>query len=85
MEEYLEMVVRPLLKVPEEFQITKLADDLGVLLTLDISYQDMPVIIGKEGQNIDALRRIMSMYGVRTGSRISVKVNEPVGGKHYKE
>ena len=83
MEAYLDSIVRPLLGKPEALRISKGNDDLGILLTLDVDPTDMPHIIGKEGQTIISLRKILGVYGMRNHAKITVHVNEPVGGKRY--
>lgn len=83
MEAYLDSIVRPLLSKPESFKVTKTTDDMGVLLTVDVAPEDMSQIIGKEGQHITSIRKILGMYGMRNNAKISLKVNEPVGGKRY--
>lgn len=82
MEAYLESIVRPLLSKPESLKVVKTTDNMGVLLTLDVALEDISHLIGKEGQNIISLRRILGLYGMRNSAKISLKVNEPAGGKH---
>ena len=82
MEAYLESIVRPILSKPESFKVTKTTDDMGVLLTVDVDLTDMSHIIGKDGQNITSIRRLLGLYGMRNNAKISLKVNEPVGGKY---
>lgn len=83
MESYLDSIVRPLLAKPESLNITKTTDDMGVLLCVDIALEDMSHMIGKGGQNIVAVRRLLGMYGMRNNARVSLKINEPIGGKRY--
>ena len=83
MEAYLESMVKPLLSKPESFKVTKTTDNMGVLLSLDVSLEDVAHVIGKGGQNISAVRRLVGMYGMRNDAKISVRVNEPVGGKKH--
>ena len=83
MDAYLESIVRPLLAKPESLKISKTTDDMGVLLSVDVAAEDMSHFIGKSGQNVLAIRRLLGMYGMRNNARVSLKVNEPIGGKHY--
>lgn len=82
MEVYLEAIVRPLLSKPEGLHIVKTTDAMGVLLTMDVAKEDMGHLIGKEGQNILSIRRLIGMYGMRNNAKISIKINEPIGGKY---
>ncbi len=82
MEEYLQAIVSPLLSKPESLTIVKTADDMGVLLTVTVGREDMGHLIGKLGQNILAIRKLVTMYGMRNNAKISIKINEPIGGKY---
>lgn len=82
MQDYLDAIVRPLLSKPEGLAIVKSSDDLGVLLTVTVAKEDMPHLIGKEGQNILCVRKIVGMYGMKNNAKVSIKINEPVGGKY---
>lgn len=83
MEAYLESIVKPLLSKPEGLKIVKTTDNMGVLLSVNVALDDIAHLIGKSGQNITAVRRIVGMFGIRNNAKISIKVNEPVGGKRY--
>lgn len=85
MDSYLDSIVRPLLSKPESLKIVKTTDALGVLLTMDVDKEDMGHLIGKEGQNILSIRKIIGMYGMRNNAKISIKINEPTGGLYYKD
>lgn len=84
MKEYLHAIVSPLLSKPDVLSIIESADNMGVLLTMDVAREDMPHLVGKQGQNILAIRKIVAMYGMRNNAKISIKINEPVGGKYSK-
>ncbi len=85
MQEYLEAIVRPLLQDPESLIIIQTQDPMGVLLSINVSPRDMGRIIGKAGAHIQAMRTLMHMFGLISSAKISVKVLEPVGGRHYSE
>lgn len=77
MEEYLKSIVSPLLSEPEALQIQKSQDEMGVLLSVNVSKKDMGLIIGKNGDTIKAVRTIVHMFGAKNKAKVSVKVNEP--------
>lgn len=78
-EEYLRVVMVPLLVKPDALQVTKTADDMGTLLTIVCGREDMGVIIGKSGKTAEAIRHLIRIVGVKNGARVSVKINEPDG------
>ncbi len=82
MNEYLTSVVSPLLGKPENLVVTQTSDAMGILLTVTVDKDDMGHLIGKEGQNILSIRKIVGMYGMRNNAKISIKINEPIGGKY---
>ena len=83
MEDYLTAIVKPLLSKPESLNVTKTTDAMGILLTLDIAREDMGHLIGKAGKNIHNIRSLVGMYGMINNAKISIKINEPVGGKYH--
>ncbi|MDD5750892.1 MAG: KH domain-containing protein [Candidatus Peribacteraceae bacterium] len=52
-------------------------DDLGILLTIQVSERDMGKLIGKGGQTVKALRTLLRIVGGNMNERINVKVLEP--------
>lgn len=79
--DYLTSIVVPLLKVPESFHVEETQDAMGMLLTIDLHPTDMGMVIGKAGTNAQAIRTLMRSYGALHNARISIKINEPQGGK----
>ncbi len=53
---------------------------MGVLLTLSVDPNDMGKVIGKVGVNAKALRTLLSAYGYKNHSKVSLKISEPGGG-----
>lgn len=52
-------------------------DDLGILLTIQVSERDMGKLIGKGGQTVKALRTLLRIVGGNVNERINLKVLEP--------
>ncbi len=63
--------------MPGAITINKTADEMGVMLTVDVAKTDKGLVIGKEGETINAIRKIMKCVGMKNRARISVKLNEP--------
>lgn len=81
MQEYLTSVVLPLLSEPDTFKVTESSDQLGVLLSVDLHPKDMGPVIGKGGEGAKSIRHLMRVYGFMKNAHISIKFNEPVGGR----
>lgn len=79
--EYLEAILRPLLSQPEELKVTRTVDERGVLLSVDVAPEDMGRVIGKSGQTAHSVRRLLRQYGANGNSIVSMRINEPEGGR----
>ncbi len=82
---FLEYVVRALVDNPDQVIINRSVDEMGVLLTLTVSPDDMGKIIGREGNIAKALRTLLRVVGMKHNARVNLKINEPAGGKREAE
>jgi predicted RNA-binding protein YlqC (UPF0109 family) len=79
-QQFLEYVIKALVDNPDEVKIVRSVDEMGVLLTLDISASDMGKIIGRQGNTAKSIRTLLRVVGMKNNSRVNLKINEPVGG-----
>ncbi len=77
---FLEFVVKGLVDHPEAVKVNRTVDEMGVLLTLDVSAEDMGKIIGRSGNTAKAIRTLLRVVGMKHNSRVNLKINEPIGG-----
>lgn len=82
---FLEFVVKSLVDNPQDVKINRTVDEMGVLITLDISPEDMGKIIGRSGNTAKAIRTLLRVVGMKNNARVNLKINEPVGGKRSAE
>src|SRR5205085_12482270 len=61
-------------------KITRVVDEMGVLLTLDLNAEDMGKVIGRSGNTAKAIRTLLRVVGMKNNARVNLKINEPVGG-----
>ena len=80
-QEFLNFVVKAMVEKPDEVQVGRTVDEMGVLLTLEVDREDMGTIIGKDGNTAKALRTLLRVVGMKHNARVNLKINEPVGGK----
>lgn len=78
--EFLEYVVKALVDNPSEVKVARTVDEMGVLLTLDVSPADMGKIIGRQGNTAKAIRTLLRVVGMKNNARVNLKINEPEGG-----
>lgn len=79
---FLEYVLKGFLNHPEDIVIVRSVDEQGVLLRVTVHPDDMGKAIGRDGTMIDkVLRPLMNAVGMKHNARVSLKLDEPVGGK----
>lgn len=81
-QEFLEYVVRALVDNPDDVKVARQVDEMGVLLTLDVSAADMGKVIGRSGATAKAIRILLRVVGMKNNARVNLKINEPEGGLH---
>lgn len=76
---FLRYALSELVEDKDELSITSKVDELGILLTVQVSERDMGKIIGKNGQTIQALRTLLRVVGSQNAQRVNLKILEPSG------
>lgn len=77
--DFLEFLVKELVDVPDAVKVGRVVDEMGVLLTLDVSPEDMGKIIGRSGATAKAIRTLLRVVGMKNNARVNLKINEPEG------
>lgn len=77
--EFLMSIVTKLVDHPENVSVTRVVDEMGVLLTLDLHPEDMGKVIGREGNTAKAIRTLLRVMGMKHGFRVNLKITEPEG------
>lgn len=73
----LESIIRAIVNHPDEVQVTRHVDEMGVLLSAKLGEGDAGVVIGKDGRAIKAIRSVMNLVGRRSKARVSVRLDVP--------
>ncbi len=79
--QFLDYVVKSLVDHPESVKVSRVVDEMGVLLTLDVHQDDMGKIIGRSGNTAKAIRILLRVVGMKNNARVNLKINEPEGGR----
>lgn len=79
--EFLEFLVKSIVDKPEEVRVERQVDEMGVLLTLHVSAQDMGQVVGRQGSTAKAIRSLLKIIGMKNNARVNLKIEEPEGGK----
>lgn len=78
---FLEFVIKALVDHPEGVKVSRVVDEMGVLMTLDVHKDDMGKVIGRSGNTAKAVRTLLRVVGMKNNARVNLKINEPEGGK----
>lgn len=82
-QQFVELVVKAIVNNPNDVKTTRIVDERGVLITLDVNPSDMGYVIGRQGQTAHAIRTLLKIVGAKNNARVNLKINEPEGGKRY--
>jgi predicted RNA-binding protein YlqC (UPF0109 family) len=73
-QEFLLNTVKLLVTKPDDIEITRSEDGMGVLYVLKVNKEDTFRIIGKQSQIINALRLLLKIIGFNNKVRASLKI-----------
>jgi len=81
-QEFLNFLVKSIVDHPEDVLVDRRIDEMGILLTLKVNPADMGQIVGRQGSTAKALRSLLRVVGMKSNTRINLKIEEPEGGRH---
>lgn len=79
MKDLLNFIVTSLVTKPEAVAIDEQNENGSVSLNLTVNPSDMGIIIGKGGQTIRAIRRLLTVRAIAENVRVSLQLVEPPG------
>ena len=80
-QQFVEYIVKAIVDHPEAVKTERTIDEMGTLVALHVSADDMGTIIGKEGRTAKALRTLLRVLGAKHNARVNLKIIEPEGGR----
>ena len=75
--DFLEFIVKNIVDHPEDVEIERKVDEMGVLLSLHVHADDMGQVIGKQGSTARAIRSLVRIIGLKNKARVNLKIVEP--------
>jgi hypothetical protein len=84
-QDFLEYIVKALVDHPEDVNIDRKVDEMGVLLSLKVNPEDMGQIIGRAGATARSIRSLVRIVGLKNHARVNLKIEEPEGGRAPRE
>jgi len=76
LKEFLENIVKPIVDKPDEVRITEVEGEAVCIYELRVGAGDYGKIIGKHGQNADAIRTILNAVAAKGGKRAILEIIE---------
>ncbi|MBD3282431.1 MAG: KH domain-containing protein [Candidatus Portnoybacteria bacterium] len=83
--DFVEFIVKNIVNNPNDVNVDRKVDEMGVLLTLKVNPEDMGVLIGRNGSTARAIRTLTRIIGLKNNARVNLKIEEPEGGKRAGE
>jgi predicted RNA-binding protein YlqC (UPF0109 family) len=80
-QEFVEYVLKTVVDNPDDVQVERTIDEMGVLITVTVNPEDMGKVIGKSGQTAKAIRTLLKVVGAKHDARVNMKIIEPEGGR----
>ncbi|MBI2601189.1 KH domain-containing protein [Candidatus Daviesbacteria bacterium] len=80
MKDLLSYIVTSLVTKPDAVEIGEQTDEGDVNLTLTVAPEDMGIIIGKKGQTIKAIRKLLTVRAIAENVRVNLQLVEPATG-----
>ena len=75
--EWLVYTVSLMVDYPDKVEVSHKIDDMGVLLTLKVDPSDAGRIIGKGGDTVNAIRKLLHYLGMIAKARVNLKLDVP--------
>jgi len=77
--DFLEFLVKSIVDHPDDVEVDRKVDEMGVLLTLKVHPQDMGQIVGRGGSTAQSIRSLLRIVGIKNNARVNLKIVEPEG------
>ena len=79
MKEFVEFLVKNVVKNPDSVAVTEVAEGTNFRYSVTVDPADMGFVIGKEGRTINSIRLLAKAKAVKEGIWVDVTLAEPVG------
>lgn len=77
--DFVEYVVKQIVNKPDEVEVGRKTDEMGVLIEVKVSPEDMGLLIGRSGSTAKAIRTLARIIGIRNNARVNLRIIEPEG------
>jgi len=80
--EFVEYIIKQIVNKPDEVDVTRKVDEMGVLIEVKVNPEDMGLLIGRAGSTAKAIRTLARIIGMRNNARVNLRIVEPEGSTH---
>lgn len=80
--EFVEYIIKQIVNKPDEVEVKRTVDEMGVLLSVRVNPEDMGLLIGRAGSTAKAIRTLARIVGMRNNARVNLRIEEPPGSVH---
>ncbi len=77
--EFVEYIIKQIVNKPDEVNVTRNVDEMGVLIEVKVNPEDMGLLIGRAGSTAKAIRTLARIIGMRNNARVNLRIVEPEG------
>lgn len=84
-QELLYTIIKELVDHPDDLEVERTVDEMGVLLSVHLNQEDMGKVIGRQGMTAKSLRAVMRAVGMKHQARINIRIVEPQGSSFKQE
>lgn len=81
MKDLLSYIVTSLVTKPEKVLIDEQISGTDITYTLTVDPSDMGLVIGKGGQTIRSIRKLLTVRAIAEQVRVNLQLSEPAGEK----
>lgn len=84
MKELVEYIVKHIVTNPDQVEVTESMNGSEIMLSLKVADEDMGIVIGKKGQTIRSIRKLLTVRAINDGVRVNlslVDVRESASGE----
>jgi uncharacterized protein len=77
----IESILSYIVSKPETVEVIRKVDEMGVLLILRVDRSDMGIVIGRNGEMANAIKKYIKKVGQVNNMNIRLRIDEPVEGE----
>jgi predicted RNA-binding protein YlqC (UPF0109 family) len=76
MKEFIEYLIKQIVNYPDDVKVEEIESNGFFTYNINVNQEDMGIIIGKKGRNINSLRNIAKSKAIKDGVKIDLHLQE---------